>query len=158
MLFVGSLLQHQDDCSPDRNVLLGYYFPLDLNIGTDRTRSLSTMRTDPRAVSQNINYFRLHLPEACSNLSTRNRKRTKNHFWQPAGDTRPGVPLSWSPQHLYNCGEELWLTCWLRWTPPVSRCRGGCWKTSQSRSPKDNIYIEFLVFCLTLQRLFSNER
>ena len=76
-----------------------------------------------------------NLPEVCSNLSTRNMRQTKNHFWPPAWDTRPVVPLSWSPQRWYNCEEELWLTCWLHWTPPVSRCRGECWRTSLSRSP-----------------------
>ena len=84
-----------------------------------------------------------NLPEVCSNLSTRNMRQTKNHFWPPAWDTRPVVPLSWSPQRWYNCEEELWLTCWLRWTPPVSRCRGGCWKTSLLRNPTGTERIKY---------------
>ena len=83
-----------------------------------------------------------HLPpQACNSLSTRNRKQTMTDFSQPSSGTSRVVSLSWSPQRLYNCGEELWLTCWLHWTPLVSRCRRGSWKTSLSRSPADRIKI-----------------
>ena len=76
-------------------------------------------------------------PGSGNSLSTRNMKQTMSDFSPPSPGTRPVLSLSWSPQRWYNCEEELWLTCWLHWTPPESRCRGGCWNTSQSRSPKD---------------------